>query len=269
MICLTSDYNHNKYKDNLCFFRCLTCHRHPKLFSSPKQFEIQVNLYCQQFNSHFDIDCSDGIDLNMLPELEKFFKININVFSLHDDGTSLAIFKSLCRYKDLMYLNLYENHFSYVKNIKLYCHKYQCPSCKKLFKTNRNCNRHTTNCNHSTTYQFPGGFYEENKTIFEELEEQGINVDPEDQFFEYFLCFNFEAMQKKIVVENADLNTVHTAQHIPISVSIASNVPDFEKPHCIVETNEEKLVSEMLLYMSNIQSLSEAFVANAGAFQFF
>ena len=51
-----------------------------------------------------------------------------------------------------------------------------------------------------------------------------------------------------------------TAEHIPISVSICSNVPDFEEAHCIVEQDRETLVKAMLAYMTRIQSTAQALV---------
>uniref|UniRef100_A0A8W8JJ99 Uncharacterized protein n=1 Tax=Magallana gigas TaxID=29159 RepID=A0A8W8JJ99_MAGGI len=48
-----------------------------------------------------------------------------------------------------------------------------------------------------------------------------------------------------------------THEHMPISVSICSNVPGFEEPHCLVNDNGDELVREMVGYMKDIAEKTE------------
>ena len=43
--------------------------------------------------------------------------------------------RSLDRYAETMYLNLHENHFSFITNIDKYCKSYMCRKCQKLWKS--------------------------------------------------------------------------------------------------------------------------------------
>ena len=43
-----------------------------------------------------------------------------------------------------------------------------------------------------------------------------------------------------------------TTEHVPISVSICSNVEGFKMPHCLVDQNTNKLVSKMVESMTQI-----------------
>ena len=257
IVSLTRDGNCHKYHDNLCLFRCLTYHRHANLYKSPKQFEKQVQDYIQEFSEYCDNDLTDGVDLNLLPEFEKCFNIDINVFCLHEDGTALPVFKSTGRFKNIMYLNLYQNHLSYIKDVKQYCKKYQCPACKKLFNRNGNCKQHMKTCNGATKYVFPGGYHQQANSIFDELEEVGIHVQHSDRFYNYFIVYDFESYLKKLDSDN-NTNTVTTAEHIPISVSICSNVPGYTTPHCIIQKESESLVKQMLEYMDEIQATAQS-----------
>ena len=47
-----------------------------------------------------------------------------------------------------------------------------------------------------------------------------------------------------------------TAEHIPISVSICSNVEGFKSPHCIVKPDTNSLIASMVQYMTNIANKS-------------
>ena len=126
----------------------------------------------------------------------------MNPFELRKDGTATHRFKSMSRFKDIMYLNVHEKHLSYIKDIRDYCKKFQCPSCKKLFNRNVNCQRHNKTCNGVTKYVFPGGYHQQCNSIFDELEEVGIHVPPADRFYNYFIVYDFESYLEKIESDN-------------------------------------------------------------------
>ena len=62
----------------------------------------------------------DGVEVSMLPIIEDYFNMSINVYSLQENKTAKVI-----RISDrddiqeqVMHLNLYENHFSYINKFK-------------------------------------------------------------------------------------------------------------------------------------------------------
>ena len=65
------------------------------------------------------------------------------------------VYNSLTSYSDKMYLNLYENHLSYITNFKSDGKNFQCEKCKKLFRREWSLKRHYSNCFHRTNYIFP------------------------------------------------------------------------------------------------------------------
>ena len=154
-----------------------------------------------------------------------------------------------------MHLNLFDKHLSYISNLNAYTQKYQCPTCQMLFKYVHNMRRHSRKCQGRTKHQFPGGFYSSPKTIFDKLEEYGIVVPAEERIFPWFLVFDFEAMLISTQEPKSE-KLVWTAEHVPISVSICSNVDGFQTPYCLVDPNTNDLVAQMVQYMLKISAKS-------------
>ena len=88
-------------------------------------------------------------------------------------------------------------------------------------------------------------------TVFDKLEEYGICVPRTQRIFPWFIVYDFEAMLVPIQGEGSE-KLSWTAQHIPISVSICSNVDGFTSPKCIVDPDTDTLVGSMVEYMQLI-----------------
>ena len=114
---------------------------------------------------------------------------------------------------------------------------------------------HYKTCYDRTKYIFPGGFYKSKATIFERLESIGIYVPNNLRYYPYFLVWDMEAMLRKTLDDNqtSTKQLQWISKHIPVSVSIASNIPQHEEAVCIVEVSPNLLVSKM---MNKIQEIS-------------
>ena len=248
--------NYKPYTDKLCAFRCLSLHNGQaitNLENSTRHYFQQWNVYQQGRNqSVYEPKLYPGLQLSELPEFESCFRVNVNVYQLREDDTALCIYKSMCRYPETMYLNMYENHLSYIKNVKCYAKKYQCQTCDRLFDHLSHLLRHQKMCTNKTKYIYPGGFFKAQQTIFEKLEECDIQVPPEEQIFPWFIVYDFEAMLQKLDAPG-DRRLQYTAKHVPISVSLCSNVPGHTDPICIVDTDLDKLLQSMFNEMDEIQ----------------
>ena len=117
------------YEDNLFLFRCLALHNS----CHTKNLERDTKHYYQQYR---EADLSKkkfhGVKLSELDKLEKVYDFNIQVYSLaptHNHGEEddqenapdiAATLRHRCSHRDYagtLYLNLYENHFSYIKDL--------------------------------------------------------------------------------------------------------------------------------------------------------
>ena len=249
------DQNGRPYTDNYCAFRCLSLSRG----ADPKALETPTKMYLEQWkgyqkannlprSKHFS-----GIQTEDLPHFESCFKISVNVFSLKEDGTCTMVYKSLCRFSDVMNLNLYGNHLQYISNMNGFAKKFQCIMCEKLFDHKSHCDKHIKTCENKTKFRYPGGYYQAAKSVFTELSEFGIHVPEQLQYFPWFETWDLESILTKLHSDTEGAKLRYTRRHDPISVSICSNVPEYTDPHCEVEKELDRLLEGMVNYMTKIQ----------------
>lgn len=213
-----------------------------------------------------------GVTLEDLPYLEQLFEINITVYCLEptipdqDDSeeqdrpeiAARLIQRSHRHYPRSLHLNLYHDHFSYIKNLKQYSKSYQCSRCGKFWKDGFRLNRHEKTCEAKTRLKFPGGAYTVPSTVFEQLADEGIVVPKELRYFKYFATFDFECMLTKDDQLPKDTEKLTwTNKHVPLSVSSCSNIPGFEDPKCIItDGNTHDLLKQFVDYLLEISQES-------------
>ena len=194
-----------------------------------------------------------GVKLKELINLEHLYEVNIFVYALEPtkpDGeegeediekqeedfapeiAAQLTHRSLCHYSSTLYLNLYQRHFSYIKDLKKYAKSYCCSRCGKYWKDGFKLNRHERTCEAKFHHTFPGGAYKTPPTIFELLEDEGFTIPPHLKYFPYRATFDFECMFNRQTGLNNTEKLTWNAKHIPLSVSVCSNVPDYDHPKC-------------------------------------
>ena len=232
---LENDKNTGKpYKDNLCFFHCLALHNG----CHTKNLERDSKHYYQQYREAGLVKKKfHGVKLSELDELEKLYEVNIQVYSLaspqthsedEDNKEETPNFAATLhshshrQYESTLYLNLYENHFSYIKNLARHSKSFQCSRCGKYWKGTNKFRRHEATCDGKVQLKYPGGAYYVPKTIFEELEDEGIIVPEEWRYFPYRATFDFECYFDKEKAEELKSTEKLNWQsaHVPLSVSV-------------------------------------------------
>ena len=242
-------YSKTTYNDNLCLFRCLALHLGREAAA----------LYAE----YTDTSVHDfaGVTLDELDKVETTFKTNVFVYKLVEiaDGKTTAelVRRSMGHYTETMYLNLYEAHFSYIKDIRMYSHSYKCSKCEQaLWKSPYHLHRHERTCTEGIKRVYKGGVYHPPSSIFERLDDEGIIVEDVLRYYPYRATFDFECYFDRDNVP-ADTNTLQwSARHVPLSVSVASNVPGHEDAQCYITNGDsDKLVADM---MSHLHAVSDA-----------
>ena len=129
------------YQDmNLCIFRALALSNGCILQNLEKAAKDTVETYRAAHLTDENLQTFKGVQLDDVSDLERLFKKNIFVYALgpvqvdqdeeaedeEDEHTAKLIYRSLGQYEGTVYLNLYENHFSYIYDISKYSHSYQC-----------------------------------------------------------------------------------------------------------------------------------------------
>ena len=242
-------YSKTTYNDNLCLFRCLALHLGREAAA----------LYAE----YTDTSVHDfaGVTLDELDKVETTFKTNVFVYKLVEiaDGKTTAelVRRSMGHYTETMYLNLYEAHFSYIKDIRMYSHSYKCSKCEQaLWKSPYHLHRHERTCTEGIKRVYKGGVYRPPSSIFERLDDEGIIVEDVLRYYPYRATFDFECYFDRDNVP-ADTNTLQwSARHVPLSVSVASNVPGHEDAQCYITNGDsDKFVADM---MSHLHAVSDA-----------
>ena len=196
----------------------------------------------------------EGVELNEFPELEKYFEVQLFAMFLKEDGTAKTLYLSQASFPTKIYMNVYENHLSYIKDIKMYSKQYICSRCDKLFAEMWNLNKHQSKCDGTVKYVFPGGVYKNKLSVFEGFEEMGVRVREEDKYEKWFACFDFEAYQRDFdeKVDAGEENSLEVEEgtswnkvHVPVSFSVGCNVDGVETCH-VSSKDLEELVSQFV-----------------------
>ena len=244
---LDKDYHHSTpYKDKLCGLRCLAFHLNLKdVGDGYKGLETRTQQLCQQWERR-------SVDLTEMPLFEEQFNINVDIYSLCEDGAVVPRYLSEELYQDKMVLNLHDTHLSYVTNIPAYLHTYRCDSCGRHFDHLSHWKRHQGSCANATEYEFPGGFHKMTPSIFDRLEEFDIVVPKKERLYPWFIVYDFEAILSHVTEQQSTPRLKWLRKHEPISVSVASNVVGSEEAKCFVNADQECLIEEMMTYMGSI-----------------
>ena len=250
---LTKDEHGVTYNDNLCLFRCLALHQGCDV----RRLETTVVTLYAKYTDTLVHDFA-GVPLDELDKVETKFKTNVCVYQLVEiaDGKTTAelVRRSLGHYADTMFVNLHESHFSYIRDMKSYSHSYKCSKCgESLWKYPSWLKIHESTCEGGIRRVYKGGVYRPPASIFERLHDEGIIVSPVLRYFPYRATFDFECYfsDERLPVNSDKLQW--SARHVPLSVSVASNVPGYEPALCFVTDGDaDKLVGCMITRLNTI-----------------
>ena len=258
-------HHHKKghsYDDNLCLFRCLVLHFGETTLKKPISglitgMETSTKMYKDKLESYCKQTFDNGVELDMLSSVEACFKIGINVYSLQEDKSAKVIRISCLDYTQdrIMHLNLFERHFSYIKSgkFKSIAKKFSCPNCSRILTKSCNLIRHVKQCRSEVEEVFKGGKYRVKKTIFEHLDTLNIHVPETDRYDPFFVVYDLEALQ--VPIETTFRGRKLHFEHVPVTVSICSNVNGHKEPvHIRSDGDPQQLVDSFVIELLKIQA---------------
>ena len=246
------------YRDRKCLFRCLALYQGTK----PSKFASKTQQLLRRFMRKTKKVRFEGVTLDELNVCESEFDVPIEVFEFDDDDDDddAESPKLVCvrrsdyqsvkqrdrrRRRRPLQLLLYKNqHFCFIQNVDKLGHAFSCPKCHKLWKQNWMMKRHEKTCfGDGQKHVYSGGVYTPTPSPLETLEKAGLDVDT-SQTFPFRATFDFESFLSQADLpktKRVDSKTVFTARHVPLSVSVSSNVPGYSEPKFFhVENNDEK-----------------------------
>ena len=185
--------NKRPYDDNFCLFRCLALH----FGANFRSLAAPTKRLVKQFTDEYGINAAEGVSIDDLELVELCFKVGINVYSLQASGrgrNAEMVRMSKTPYP-VMRVNIYENHLSYIHNFDVYAKQFTCIKCGRILSQTCNLARHVKTCVPGTEEIYRGGKYRVGKTVFQSLEEEGIEVPSSLRVGNIFSVYDLEALQ--------------------------------------------------------------------------
>ena len=167
---------------------------------------------------------------------------------------------SVQRYEKTVRLLRYNNHICYVNNINAVFQSFRCPNCDTFFNRTFNLERHLATCSERVKNVYPKNVYQSQETLFDKLDSFGIEYTNEQTLFKNLAIFDFEP----ICVQEESFKDTDTTKwigkHIPISVSISSNL--VKEPIFLCNSNPHHLVTSFTGHLENLALQSKAIMEN-------
>ena len=224
--CLTFERNTGQpYNDNLCLFRALSLNLHcnEKLEEETSKISNLFLNNCGEGNpSKFQ-----GVHMTDIPEVEEMLHMNTFLYDFDfEDGELIGELcrRSIQKYEKSVKLLRYNIHMCYVNNINALFKAFRCTTCDTFFSKTGNLERHLVTCSHRVKQIYPKNVYELRETFFERLDAFSIPYGSEQKLSKNLAVFDFESICVKEESYKQTETTTWIGKHVPISVSISSNV---------------------------------------------
>ena len=204
-----------------------------------------------------------GVHMNDIPIVEDLLTLNILLYDIDIvDGDILGELarRSVQKYENTVRLLRYNNHICYVNNINAVFQSFRCPNCDTFFNRTFNLEQHLTTCSERVKNVYPRNVYQLRETLFDKLDSFGINWTSEQKNFKKLAIFDFESFCVQEETFRDTITTTWIGKHVPISVSISSNL--VEEPIFLCNSDPRHLVASIIGVLENLASQSKAKTKN-------
>ena len=256
--CLTFErITRQPYNDNLCLCRALALHLHgnEKLEEeTSKNFDHFLNNCGEWDPSKFQ-----GVHMTDIPKVEDLLQLNIFFYDIdfvHGELIGELCWRSIQKYEKSVHPLRYNNHICYVNNINALFKTFPCTTCDTFFSKAGNLERHLVTCSDRVKHIYPKNIFELRETLFEKLDAFNIPYRNEQQLFKNLAVFDFESICVKEESYKQTETTTWIGKHVPISVSISSNL--IPEPFFLCNANPHHLVLSFITALEVLATQSDA-----------
>ena len=244
--CLTFEKNTRKpYSDNLCLFIALALHLHGK-----ERLEEETSMLLNLFlvnRTNPDPSNLQGVCMDDIPSVENIVGMNLSIYDIDLlDGAMVGELarRSIKKCEKHVQLIRYNSHLCYVDNIHTLFRTFRCSTCDTNFQKTGNLERHLVRCSEPVKHIYPKNVYQLRETLFHKLDSFDIQYTDDKKFFSNLAVFDFESI---CIPEEKFKNTEKTTwigKHVPISVSISSDL--ITMPKFLCNSNPRDLVESFI-----------------------
>ena len=131
-----------------------------------------------------------------------------------------------------------------------------CTTCDTYFSKTGNLERHLVTCSDRIKHIYPKNVYELRETLFEKLDAFDIPYGSEQKLFKNLAIFDFESICVKEESYKQTETTTWIGRHVPISVSISSNL--IPEPIFLCNANPHHLILSFITALEGLATQSKA-----------
>ena len=192
------------------------------------------------------------------PKVEKMLHLNIFLYDI--DFVDGELIGELCRrsiqkYEKSVKLLSYNNHICYFNNINALFKAFRCTTCDTFFSKTGNLERHLVTCSQRVKHIYPKNVHELRETLFEKLDAFDTPYGSEQKLFKNLAIFDFESICVKEESYKQTETTTWIGKHVPISVSISSNL--IPEPIFLCNANPHHLISSFITALEGLSTQSK------------
>ena len=256
--CLTFERNTKKpYNDNLCLFRAVSLY----LFGNDRLEEETSKIFNIFLNNCGEADPSkfQGVHLTDIPKVEEMLQLKIFLYDIDFvDGELIGELarRSNQKFEKSVKLLRYNNHIFHVSDINSFFESFRCSSCDKIFSKTANLERHLITCSERVKHIYPKNVYQLRETLFEKLDSFNNPYREDQNLFKNLAVFDFESICVKEETYKETETTKWIRKHVPILVSISSNL--IPEPIFLCNSDPCQLVSSFVSALEGRETQSKA-----------
>ena len=199
-----------------------------------------------------------GVHMTDIPKVEEIFQLNFFLYDIDFvDGELIGeLARSIQKFEKSVKLLRYNNHICYVSDMNAFFESFRCNTCDTIFLKTGNLERHLTTYSERVKHIYPKNVYQLRETLFEKLDSFNIPYREDQKLFKNLAVFDFESICVKEETYKETETTKWIAKHVPISVSISSNLKS--KPIFLCNSYPRHLVSSFVSTLEGLASRSKA-----------
>ena len=207
-----------------------------------------------------DVSKIQGVHLNDIAKFEDLLQLNIFLYDIDFVDRELIgepCRKSIQKYEKSVKFLRYNNHICYVNNINALFKAFRFATCDTFFSKTGSLERHLVTCSDRVKHIYPKNDYELRETLFGNMNAFNIPRRNEQILFKNLAIFDFES----ICVTEANSykqteTTTWIGKHVPISVSISSNL--IPEPIFLCNANIHHLIMSFITALEGLATQSKA-----------
>ena len=256
--CLTFEKNTRKpYNDNLCLFRAVALH----LFGNKRLEEETPKNFILFLNNCGEADPSkfQGIHMTDILKVEELLQLNIFLYDIDFvDGEligELARGRTQKFEKSVKFLR-YNNQLCYVSDMNSFFESFRCGTCDTIFSKTGLFERHLITCSERFKHIYPKNVYQLRETLFEKLDSFNKPYRQDQKLFKNLAVFDFESICVEEKTYKEKETTKRIGKHVPISVSISSNI--ILEPNFLCNSDPRHLVSSFVSALEGLATQGKA-----------